>query len=449
MLLRGIFGTFMGLYNHQKLRNLREQVETVAARQNRLLQITGVSLQRLDNLESVMTATMMLLAEDIDISLAHRQLRAIRDQLHLQYQQIIRAVQAAHQRRLSVDLLNATRLQDLFHAAQLKAQINKCQLLLSHPSDLFQIEASYFYNGQDILLLLHIPMAPADSILRLFQLHPFPLPFTKTHFLLPKPSNPIFALSSSMERLSAKLSLVNLMDCHKINSMHLCEEHGVLKKDLNSTCLGLLYQQDCAGAMALCEMEITTQKETVLPLRDNWYLVHSPRQFTGHITCRNLSNSEVFLKPGPNRFYISPSCRLQLADHLIISDVSLKLDNVIKHYEWELDKITFTDEEEARSTDWLTILNDEKAGRTTLNAIRQALVAECRSPVWIWIFTFLGLLLLILLMVILGYFVVTRYFWTLKTRILKYLVQLLPEPVVRLLTPAAPPAAAADTTNDA
>jgi hypothetical protein len=96
------------------------------------------------------------------------------------------------------------------------------------------------------------------------------------------------------------------------------------------------------------------------------------------------------LKPGPNRFYISPSCRLQLADHLIISDVSLKLDNVIKHYEWELDKIAFTEEEEDRSTEWLTILNDENAGRTTLNAIRQALAAERRSPIWVWIFTFLA-----------------------------------------------------------
>ena len=79
----------MGLYNRRKLNNLREQVETVAARQNWLLQITEVSLQRLDNLESMMTATMTLLAEDIDTSLAHRQLRAIHDQLHLQYQQII------------------------------------------------------------------------------------------------------------------------------------------------------------------------------------------------------------------------------------------------------------------------------------------------------------------------------------------------------------------------
>ena len=125
----------MGLYNRRKMNNLCDQVETVAARQNRLLHVTEVLLQRLDNLESMMTATMMLLAEEIDTALAHRQLRTIHDQLHLQYQQIIRAVQAAHQRRLSVDLLNATRLQDLFHAAQIKAQINKCQLLLSHPSD--------------------------------------------------------------------------------------------------------------------------------------------------------------------------------------------------------------------------------------------------------------------------------------------------------------------------
>jgi len=76
------------------------------------------------------------------------------------------------------------------------------------------------------------------------------------------------------------------------------------------------------------------------------------------------------LKPGPNRFYVSPSCHLQLADHLVISDISLKLDNVIKHYEWELDKITFTDKEEACSTEWLSVLNDEKVCRTTLNAIR-------------------------------------------------------------------------------
>ena len=129
--------------------------------------------------------------------------------------------------------------------------------------------------------------------------------------------------------------------------------------------------------------------------------------------------------------------------------MSLKLDNVIKHYEWELDKIAFTDEEEARSTEWLTILNDEKAGRTTLNAIRQALAAERRSPVWAWIFPFLGLMLFLSLLVASGYFLATRYFWTLKARILKYMVQLLPESVVRLLTPDPSPSAVVAASIDA
>ncbi len=78
----------MGLYNRQKLSSLHEQVETVAACQNHLLQITAVTLQRLDNLESQMAETMELLSEDIDITLAQPKLRVFRDQLHLQYQQI-------------------------------------------------------------------------------------------------------------------------------------------------------------------------------------------------------------------------------------------------------------------------------------------------------------------------------------------------------------------------
>jgi hypothetical protein len=88
---------------------------------------------------------------------------------------------------MSVDLLNAIQLSNLFNAAQVKAKVNQCQLLISHPSDLFQIKVSYCYDRQYIKLILNIP--PSDSILRLFQLHPFLLPFTKTHFSLPRPTS--------------------------------------------------------------------------------------------------------------------------------------------------------------------------------------------------------------------------------------------------------------------
>jgi hypothetical protein len=163
-------------------------------------------------------------------------------------------------------------------------------------------------------------MATSDSILRLFQLHPFPLPFTDTHFPMPNPANQILATSSGVDHLSVETSVVNLMGCHCINSTYLCERHGIMRHELNSTCLGSL---DFPGAMLLCEMKKVEQTETVLQLQDNWYLVYLPSTFTSYIICLNNSNSKVFVKTGPNRIFISLSCRMHLKDHVLISDFSL------------------------------------------------------------------------------------------------------------------------------
>jgi hypothetical protein len=150
---------------------------------------------------------------------------------------------------------------------------------------------------------------------------------------MPDPANQII----DVDRLSVEMSVANLMSCHQINSAYLCKRHGVMRRELNSTCLGYLYIRDFLGTMTLCEMRIVEQTKMVLQLQDNWYLVYSPAAFTSYIICLNNSNSEVFVKTGPNRIYISPSCQMHLKDHILISDFLLQLDSIIKHYEWDLD----------------------------------------------------------------------------------------------------------------
>ena len=86
---------------------------------------------------------------------------------------------------------------------------------------------------------------------------------------MPDPANQILAISSGVDQLLVKMSVVNLMGCHHINSANLCKRHGIMQQELNSTCLGSLYIQDFTGAMALCEMKIIEQMETVLQLQDN------------------------------------------------------------------------------------------------------------------------------------------------------------------------------------
>ncbi len=122
-----------------------------------------------------------------------------RIQLHFQILKLTCVLQAAHLWHLSVDLLNSKQLQHIFDTAAQKAKAHQYQLMLCHLSDLLQIETSYFHNGQDVHLILHIPMVPADFVLHLFQLHPFPLPFTDTHFLMLDPSNQILAISLGVD----------------------------------------------------------------------------------------------------------------------------------------------------------------------------------------------------------------------------------------------------------
>jgi hypothetical protein len=218
------------------------------------------------------------------------------------------------------------------------------------------------------------------------------------------------------------MSVANLMSCHRINTAYLCERHGIMRRELNSTCLGSLYMQDFPRATNLCEMHIVEQVETVLQLQDNWYLVYSPSAFTSYIICLNNSNSEVFMKTGPNRIFISPSCRMRLKDHVLISDFSLHLDSIIKHYEWDLDEIAFSPEEKALSSRWLEILDAESVGRSTLNSIRQDLAVERRSSSWIYLFSILGVLAATVLAVIIFCAIYAHHLATLKTRIVNVLL---------------------------
>ncbi len=290
----------MGWFTHRHLTNLQEQINEVKNEQHRLLQIQQVSMAQLDALEKVLREVIIEMEKSENTWVNYFALDHAGVQLHFYLQKLVRGLQAAHLRRLSVDLLDNKQLQHIFDTAAKQANAHNYKVMIEHPSHLFQIETLYLHDGQDVQLILHIPMTPPDAMLRLFHLHPFPLPFTDSHFIMPDPANQIFAISSGVDRFSIEMSVANLMSCHRINFAYLCEHHGVMRRELNSTCLGSLYMQDFVGATELCEMRIVEQKETVLQLQDNWYLVYSPVAFTSYIICLNNSNSEVFMKTGPN-----------------------------------------------------------------------------------------------------------------------------------------------------
>ena len=405
----GILGTFIGLFQAHQIDNLRKELHETIEAHNRLVEVVQEQITFVQKIEKdvVDLGTVLRVAVLHNPGVTAARLHRIEGQIKRRLEIAIHTLQQAQHRRLAVDFLDSRQLQLLYSKLQEQAELNGCTLLINHRSDLFQLELSYFFDGADVHLLLHVPMVPNDSMLRLFRLHPFPLPLSGSHVLIPSVKDNILAISSGFKRYSVQLSTTDLLGCHVINNIYLCERHGVLNSNLNSTCLGSLYQQDFETVRRLCQLEVHKTGELVYQLLENWYLAYSPSVFTAPISCNNGTQSELHLKKGITKFNLSPGCRMHMQQHLVISDISMRVEADLLHFEWNWDDVSLGDLSPEVVMPLIAALEENQLTRPTLADLHELSLHQRRSPGW-WatLVNFVGLgtlsLMFIALVIFLG-----------------------------------------------
>ena len=252
-------------------------------------------------------------------------------------------LQQLQNQQLAVDFLDDRSLNLLYHHAKKRAKLLGFQLLIQRPSDVFQIKASHFFNGNGNILsiILHLPIAPEDSMMRLFRLHPFPLPFSNDTFIIPDVRNDILAVSNSNFRYTSQMSSVDLQACLKINRMHLCERNGVLQKHPEDSCLGALYHQKFDLAKKICSFHVEPAREFIHQLMDNWFLIHLMEPTTVPVLCPNNTHTEWHLKPGVTRQHLGAGCSADFPRHRLLSDVSILVPQDYVQFDMEWDPVSF------------------------------------------------------------------------------------------------------------
>ena len=341
----GTLGTFMGLFNTFQIYNLKRELGETREAHNRLVEIVqghDEELQYINKTIGVIHATLAFMRNG-NTGLLLNFLRDIEDDIWQKINTITHAIQVAQTRRLAIDFLPAEHLPALYERLEQQARLMEHKLITKRPSDLFQLELSYFYDGVNVQLLLHVPAVPHDTVLRLLKLHPFPLPLNKNYSVIPLVQDDLLAISSGFTRYSTQLSSVDLLGCHAINNVYLCERHGVLGKQLNGSCLGALYLQNFDTAQELCPLHIRPVGEVVKQLLDNWFLIFSPNPQTAYVSCRNGTNNEAYFKGGITRTHLSPGCRMNLNSHLLQADFSLHLPEDIVNFQWDWDVSDLTE----------------------------------------------------------------------------------------------------------
>jgi hypothetical protein len=162
----------------------------------------------------------------------------------------------------------------------------------------------------------------------------------ETHHLMIDAEEDILAISSSETRYNVQLTSTDLLSCHQMNQVFMCDSFGVMSKRFNDTCLGALYMQRFELVRGLCKFQLIPMKEQVYQVRKGQYLVYSPDTSTATMRCRNGSHSEIHLQKGTQQIKIPPGCQGFFLDHLATSDYSVRLASEVLHFGWDWDPLT-------------------------------------------------------------------------------------------------------------
>ena len=400
----GAVGTFMGLFNTAQISRLSKELQLTRESHNKLVEVVQNQGKAIKDLEDAFNTWIedQKLYRLHDPGLVNSWLNQARSLLQEKMDIVIHAIQQAQHRRLAVDFLSAGQLLKLYQRLSDQAQDLDCTLLTNHPSDLFQLELSYFFDGENIHLLLHVPAVPQDSLLRLFKLHPFPLPLSNSHFLIPSVKNDILAISAGSNRLSAQYTSTDLMSCHTVNSVYICERHGVLSKLLNTTCTGSLYLQDYDSVQELCSLEVTPVREVIHQLLQNWFLIYSPLAQTAYVECRNGTQGEMHIKAGISQKHLSPGCKAHFQQHLLLSDTSIRLPSDILHFEWNWNPYDVVELSENEVEPLILELSRSGIHRPSLDDLQHLKLQELKTHgLWYHTVHFIGNLCVFLLVIIL------------------------------------------------
>ncbi len=100
------------------------------------------------------------------------------------------------------------------------------------------------------------------------------------------------------------------------------------------------------------------------------------------ISCLNCTQSEKHLTKGTSRVYILPGCRAHLSTHLIISDISIKLDTDLLHFKWKWDAISLDGLDSNIISPQLALLEENGLFRPTLSDLHELKLHQKQGLHW-------------------------------------------------------------------
>ena len=264
-LLFGIGGTLFAAHNYLSIQNLGRKQTAQGKMISSLTNIVEIQENHLQHLDiaAVNSQYLQMLSLQFNPALMASAAQNIVFKTDKVTDKLLDGIQQLQVHRLSTNLLLGKTVTKIYMALKEKAENQHMELLISAPSDLFQVEVSYFYKPEkkEINIFVHIPMVKPNKMLKFFQYIKFPMTQTigQNYSLMPHMEKDLLAVGADHQ--FKILSQSDLTSCNKYASTYLCKGRDVMRTDLDATCLGAYYLQNKENIVKQCKFDIVAPAE--------------------------------------------------------------------------------------------------------------------------------------------------------------------------------------------
>ena len=368
--ISGVLGTFLGMYNAYEINVLKSRLNEQGRNHNLLVHVTEKQerqIQRITENMNVISQIIKMMVE-YNPALIAAQIAAQLDLFESRLNRATSAVQQLQHRRLAIDLLDTHQLSEMHSAILEVATKRGYELMPQRLADYFQLETSYLRQGEDILIMLHVPCINKDQMLTIYKYIPFPYPLPKAvtqqnvtiaESLEQSTSNPGPSSQNPTENdvvdslviiPEAELIAIgknnkykiltqgDLDNCIKRNRVHLCERNQVLHTDLANSCLGSIYNRDENGVRHNCKLERKKLRETIYQLSATDHLLFTPKPYNTRIECKNGSHFPLYLAQ-TTKIHVPEECSVTLKSFSVQSDYNVRISPEPLHIPWQWDPL--------------------------------------------------------------------------------------------------------------
>ena len=331
----GLGGTILGGISLSRLQELHTKFGHLERDHNKLVDIVDAQGDALSdlNLDVGVIRELLTFMKSRDSGLILTMANRATDHITDIKDRIEATIEAAQSQRLSPRAVNGPLLIRLWEHLKEIAFKENYDLMLNHPSDLYQLESSFVYDAEkmEFILFVHVPMFPPENKFTLYRYAPFPM----VHPANPNLTQIVDVGEETYLALNADneyriMSTIDVNACTKRGTIFFCTERNAVYRDLEETCLGALYQKESAKVLQHCKFQSKIPSEFVLASGGRRWLIYSPESQTISAKCRKRVDSSAPIKiKGQVALSLMEGCTLKLKRSIISADSNFNTEMVI------------------------------------------------------------------------------------------------------------------------